>query len=154
VIEAPATQGARARVSIATTSGSRRATRASPSRATPLRDRAGGWIRYVRGRPAAQLVTRLVLEFDPLDEYPIHHIPHPDAVFGGRNPEATQKFHNAQREPKVAFVVDDVLPPWKPRCVMVRGTAETIPAGGDPTGGAIIRITPEKIVNWGLDDHG
>jgi pyridoxamine 5'-phosphate oxidase family protein len=70
---------------------------------------------------------------------------------GGRNPEVTQKFHNAQREPKVAFVVDDVLPPWKPRCVMIRGTAETIPSRG-PDRGAIIRITPEKILSWGLDD--
>jgi len=73
---------------------------------------------------------------------------------GGRNPEVTQKFHNVQREPKVAFVVDDVLPPWKPRCVMIRGTAETIPGAptGDPDRGAIIRITPEKILSWGLDD--
>jgi pyridoxamine 5'-phosphate oxidase family protein len=73
---------------------------------------------------------------------------------GGRNPEATQKFHNAQRQPKVAFVVDDVLPPWTPRCVMIRGTAEAIPGGtSGPDEGAIIRITPEKIVSWGLDEQ-
>jgi pyridoxamine 5'-phosphate oxidase family protein len=74
---------------------------------------------------------------------------------GGRDPEATKKFHNARREPKVAFVVDDVLPPWKPRCVMIRGIAETIPGAtsGHPDGGAIIRITPEKILSWGLDDQ-
>ena len=65
-----------------------------------------------------------------------------------------QKFHNVQREPKVAFIVDDVLPPWKPRCIMVRGTAAAIPAGRNPAGEAIIRITPEKIVSWGLNDPG
>lgn len=83
------------------------------------------------------------------------HHPELDTIdIGGRNPESTQKFHNAQREPKVAFVVDDVLPPWKPRCVMVRGTAQIVPAGagGDPTAGALIRITPEKVVSWGLDE--
>lgn len=81
------------------------------------------------------------------------HNPDLDTIdIGGRDPEATQKFHNVQREPKVAFIVDDVLPPWKPRCVMVRGTAVAIPAGRNPTGDAIIRITPEKIVSWGLGD--
>ena len=70
---------------------------------------------------------------------------------GGRNPEATQKFRNAARNEKVALVIDDVLPPWRPRCVMIRGTARTIPARA--TDGALIRITPEKIVSWGLDEQ-
>jgi len=51
----------------------------------------------------------------------------------------------------VALVIDDVLPPWRPRCVMIRGTARTIPARA--TDGALIRITPEKIVSWGLDEQ-
>lgn len=72
---------------------------------------------------------------------------------GGRDPETTQKYRNAARIDKVAFIVDDVLPPWHPRCVMVRGTAQTIPARtrGETTEGALIRITPTKVVSWGLD---
>jgi pyridoxamine 5'-phosphate oxidase family protein len=55
-----------------------------------------------------------------------------------------------------ALVVDDVLPPWQPRAVEVRGEATTLDTGGkaimeefdDP----IIRITPRSIVSWGLRD--
>ena len=71
----------------------------------------------------------------------------------GRNFAATRKFHNTQHNPQVAFLVDDVVPPWQPRAVMVQGRAETIPAspGGknDPTE-AMIRITPTRIISWGL----
>lgn len=67
----------------------------------------------------------------------------------GRNFAATKKFRNAQNNPNVAFIVDDVLPPWQPRCVMVQGQAEVVEetAGGRE---AMIRITPEKIISWGL----
>lgn len=66
----------------------------------------------------------------------------------GRNFAATKKYRNVQHNPNVAFVVDDVLPPWRPRCVMVQGRAEAIDAYGDLQ--AMIRITPERIVSWGL----
>lgn len=73
---------------------------------------------------------------------------------GGRDFANTRKFRNVQANPKVGFVVDDVLPPWKPRCVQVRGTAEALLSATWPDGSprdAIIRITPEKVVSWGLD---
>jgi pyridoxamine 5'-phosphate oxidase family protein len=54
----------------------------------------------------------------------------------------------------VALVIDDVLPPWRPRCVRVRGTANALPnatdADGQPTG-PIIRITPTEIISWGME---
>lgn len=73
---------------------------------------------------------------------------------GGHDFAATKKFRNAQVNPKVALVIDDVLPPWRPRCVMVRGQAETLHqatgADGEPLG-PIIRIHPSQILSWGLD---
>ena len=71
----------------------------------------------------------------------------------GRNFAATKKFRNARSNPKAAFIVDDVLPPWQPRSVMVQGYAQTLstPAEGGGSGGAMIRITPDKIVSWGLE---
>ena len=73
---------------------------------------------------------------------------------GGRDFARSRKFHNAQRNPKVALVIDDVLPPWRPRCVMVRGTAEAlteaIGADGQPTG-PIIRLYPSEVISWGMD---
>lgn len=71
----------------------------------------------------------------------------------GRNFAATKKFRNARSNPKAAFVVDDVLPPWRPRSVMVQGRAETI-EGTDAGKGAMIRIAPERIISWGLGATG
>jgi pyridoxamine 5'-phosphate oxidase family protein len=72
----------------------------------------------------------------------------------GRNLAATKKFLNVRANPKAAFVVDDVLPPWRPRSVMVQGRAQALEAPADAgTGGsgAMIRIIPDKIVSWGLE---
>ncbi len=71
----------------------------------------------------------------------------------GRNFAATKKFRNARSNPMAAFVVDDVLPPWRPRSVMVQGRVDTIEGTGAGEG-AMIRITPERIVSWGLDATG
>ena len=73
---------------------------------------------------------------------------------GGRDLARTRKFRNVQKHPYAAFVVDDVLPPWRPRAVHVRGPAEAIAAAPAPDGGpahAVIRITPAKINSWGLE---
>lgn len=67
----------------------------------------------------------------------------------GRSFAATKKYRNAVVNPRAAFVVDDVLPPWRPRCVSVQGPAEVIAA--PPGGEAMIRIHPRTIVSWGLD---
>jgi PPOX class F420-dependent enzyme/OxyR family protein len=67
----------------------------------------------------------------------------------GHSFAATRKFRNARTNPNAAFVVDDVLPPWRPRCVTVQGAAETIDAVGDRQ--AMIRIHPRAIVSWGLE---
>jgi pyridoxamine 5'-phosphate oxidase family protein len=73
---------------------------------------------------------------------------------GGRDFAKTRKFRNARDNPKVTLVIDDVLPPWRPRAVMVRGDGETLTeavgAGGDPLG-AIIRIHPIEVISWGLE---
>ena len=72
---------------------------------------------------------------------------------GGRDFARTAKFRYARANPKVALVIDDVLPPWQPRCVMIRGRAEAL---DDATGaegeqlGPIIRIHPTQVISWGL----
>ncbi|HVA21064.1 MAG TPA: PPOX class F420-dependent oxidoreductase [Candidatus Micrarchaeia archaeon] len=75
----------------------------------------------------------------------------------GRDLARTRKFKNVLQNPKVALVVDDVLPPWRPRAVMVRGRGLALRdargADGEPLG-AIIRITPTAIVSWGLEPSG
>jgi pyridoxamine 5'-phosphate oxidase family protein len=72
----------------------------------------------------------------------------------GRDFATTKKFRNVKANPKVALVVDDVLPPWRPRCVMVRGEAEALEEATSAEGehlGPIIRIYPSQVLSWGLD---
>jgi pyridoxamine 5'-phosphate oxidase family protein len=72
---------------------------------------------------------------------------------GGRDFARTRKFRNVKANPKVALVIDDVLPPWQPRCVMVRGEAEALTEAAGPDGqrlGPIIRIHPSQVISWGL----
>jgi pyridoxamine 5'-phosphate oxidase family protein len=73
---------------------------------------------------------------------------------GGRDFARTRKFHNARRNPKVALVIDDVLPPWRPRGVMIRGTAEVLTEAIGPDGqptGPIIRLHPAEVISWGME---
>lgn len=71
----------------------------------------------------------------------------------GRNFAATRKFHNVRANPQAAFLVDDVLPPWQARAVLIQGHAEAFSAGTDSSGEwteAMLRITPDRIISWGL----
>jgi len=79
-----------------------------------------------------------------------------DAIdIGGRNMAPTKKYRDAARQGKVAFVVDDVLPPWQPRGIEIRGRAEVFPTGGQEIVSSfspeIIRVYPVKIIGWGMD---
>lgn len=72
---------------------------------------------------------------------------------GGRDFARTKKFRNVKANPKVALVIDDVLPPWQPRGVMVRGVAEALEEATNADGeqlGPIIRIHPTRVLSWGL----
>ena len=72
---------------------------------------------------------------------------------GGRDFARTRKFRNVKGNPNVALVIDDVLPPWRPRSVMIRGRGEALHAAAGPDGqplGPIIRITPTEVISWGL----
>jgi pyridoxamine 5'-phosphate oxidase family protein len=81
---------------------------------------------------------------------------HDTIDIGGHNMASSKKYREALRHGRVAFVVDDVLPPWKPRFVEVRGTVEALAEGGktinqgfDPD---ILRVTPTYIVSMGVND--
>jgi pyridoxamine 5'-phosphate oxidase family protein len=74
---------------------------------------------------------------------------------GGRDFARSKKFRNVKANPKVALVIDDVLPPWRPRSVMVRGDAEALAEATGADGeqlGPIIRIHPTQVLSWGLGE--
>src|ERR1700730_945647 len=64
---------------------------------------------------------------------------------GGRDNGATKKYRDVLRTGRAAVVIDDVLPPWQPRGVEVRGRAEAI--GGTAP---VIRVYSERILSWGV----
>jgi pyridoxamine 5'-phosphate oxidase family protein len=73
----------------------------------------------------------------------------------------SRKYRNIAVNPHVAFVVDDIASrdPWRVRCLEIRGTAEQaeLPTAatepnGDVLDTAIIRITPRRIIGFGIDD--
>jgi pyridoxamine 5'-phosphate oxidase family protein len=65
---------------------------------------------------------------------------------GGADLLRSKKFRDVLQTGRAAVVIDDVLPPWQPRGIEIRGRAEAIP-GGRPR----IRIRPVRIVSWGLE---
>ena len=64
----------------------------------------------------------------------------------GHNFAATKKFRDVARSGRAAIVIDDVLPPWQPRGIEIRGSAEAV--GGD---NPRISIRPERIIAWGIE---
>src|SRR6267142_1730710 len=74
---------------------------------------------------------------------------------GGRNFGKTKKYRDIRANPKVAIVIDDLasVTPWTPRGIEVRGTAvlQDGEGGPVPSGQPWARITPERIVSWGIN---
>src|SRR5512147_1141345 len=50
---------------------------------------------------------------------------------GAHNVTQTKKPRDVRRHPRVAFVVDDVLPPWQTRAIEVEAEAELLETGGE-----------------------
>ncbi len=76
---------------------------------------------------------------------------------GGHDFAQRKKYRDVQKQPQVAFVVDDVasVNPWHARGIEIRGKAEILTAGGntirpgfDPE---MFRIKAERVVSWGIE---
>jgi pyridoxamine 5'-phosphate oxidase family protein len=86
--------------------------------------------------------------------------PEMDAIdIGGHGFAKSKKFRDAQANPRVAFVIDDLasVSPWRPRGIEVRGVAEVLESGGEAFGRGydpqIFRVRPRRIVSWGLESE-
>ena len=83
--------------------------------------------------------------------------PEHDAIdVGGLRMSQTKKLRDVQRTGRASIVVDDVLPPWQPRMIEIRGTATVAPAGGKAFGeqfeDTVVRIRPTRIISFGIED--
>ena len=64
---------------------------------------------------------------------------------GGSKFAATKKFRDVARTGRAAILIDDVVAPWKPRGIEIRGRAETL--NEEPP---MIRIHADRVRSWGL----
>jgi pyridoxamine 5'-phosphate oxidase family protein len=79
---------------------------------------------------------------------------------GGLNFGASKKWRDVKENPKVAFLVDDVIgPPRQARAVEIRGESELHETGGETINPRFpsfapefIRIRPTRIVSWGIEE--
>lgn len=75
---------------------------------------------------------------------------------GGHDFARHKKYQDVQRNPRVAFLVDDLesVNPWWVRGIEVRGGAEVLTSGGEALGPGfapeMFRIRPRRIVSWGI----
>jgi pyridoxamine 5'-phosphate oxidase family protein len=76
---------------------------------------------------------------------------------GGHDFAKRKKFRDVQRNPRVAFVVDDVASfnPWRVRGIEIRGEAEILKTGGQNVipgfDAEMFRIRPTRVISWGLE---
>jgi pyridoxamine 5'-phosphate oxidase family protein len=75
---------------------------------------------------------------------------------GGHDFARRKKYREVQRNPRVAFLVDDLasVNPWRVRGIEIRGEAEVLTSGGEALGPGfapeMFRIRPRRIVSWGI----
>lgn len=115
-----------------------------------------GEIEYLKGQRLGRLAT--VNEAGEPHVVPVgfRHNAELDTIdISGYNLSWSKKFRNVARNGRAAFVVDDVLPPWRARGVEVRGQSETLVEGRPEVNvdfdAELIRLTPARIVAWSID---
>jgi pyridoxamine 5'-phosphate oxidase family protein len=117
-------------------------------------------IDYLKGQRLGRLATASPDGQPHVVPVSFRYNPDLDTIdIGGHDFAKRKKFRDVHRNPRVAFVVDDVasVEPWRPRGIEIRGTAEVLPNGGadimpsfDPE---MFRIRPKRIISWGIEAH-
>jgi len=84
---------------------------------------------------------------------------HDTIDIGGHDFATRKKYRDVFSNPKVAFVVDEIVSvsPWRVRGIEVRGEVEVLDTGRTELGQGfapeMFRITPRRIVSWGLGEQ-
>lgn len=118
-------------------------------------------IAYLRGQLLGRLATVGPGEQPHVVPVGFRYNPDLDTIdIGGHDFAKRKKFRDVQFHSKGAFVVDDVpsVKPWVARGIEIRGVAEVLETGGEQImrgfAPQMFRITPRRIVSWGIDGEG
>ncbi|KUH85489.1 MULTISPECIES: PPOX class F420-dependent oxidoreductase [unclassified Mycobacterium] len=115
---------------------------------------------YLRDEPIGRLCTIGPAGDPQIRPVGVHLGPEDTTIdIVGHALASTQKWRNVISRPNVAFIVDTVVSVSPPdaRGIEIRGTATALPGAGTTEGGLsgdIIRITPRRIIAWGIDSAG
>jgi pyridoxamine 5'-phosphate oxidase family protein len=68
---------------------------------------------------------------------------------GGMDLANTKKFRDVRRTGRASIVINELISvdPWQPRGIEIRGSAEAIEDARP-----LIRIHPERVISWGIED--
>ena len=84
-----------------------------------------------------------------------YHAEHDAIDVGGLRMSQTKKLRDVQRTGRASIVIDDVLPPWQPPMIEIRGTAAVLAEGGKALNerfeDTIVRIKPARIISFGIE---
>ena len=115
-------------------------------------------IEYLRGETLGRLAT--VNEAGEPHVVPVsfrHNVELDTIDIGGHNLGRSKKFRDVACYGRAAFVVDDMLPPWRARGIEVRGYTGALAEGGRQVsadfGSELVRIAPPRLVAWGIDAY-
>jgi pyridoxamine 5'-phosphate oxidase family protein len=89
----------------------------------------------------------------------LHYNSETDTIdIGGHDIANTLKWGHAKSHPRVSFAVDDVLPPWRPRFILIQADVELLEDGGHGIGPGfapeIMRLHPVRITSGGIEEGG
>lgn len=118
-------------------------------------------IAYLQSQPLGRLATVGADGQPHVVPVAFRYNPELDTIdIGGHGFAQRKKFRDVQRNPRIAFVIDDLasVDPWRPRGIELRGEAQILLAGGehirpgfDPE---MFRLRPRRVISWGLTPKG
>lgn len=112
-------------------------------------------IEYLRSQRLGRLATVDAAGNPHVVPVGYRYNPDTDSIdIGGHNLETTRKWTHVQAHPRVAFVVDDVLPPWRPRFMEIKADVEVVESGGQELNPrfspVMMRLRAVRINTFGL----
>lgn len=117
-------------------------------------------INYLRSQRLGRIATVVPGGQPHVVPVAFRYNPEHDTIdIGGHDFAKRKKFRDVQRNPRVAFVVDDIasVTPWRVRGIEIRGMAEIVETGGQEIllgfAAAMFRVRPERVISWGLESE-
>ena len=111
-------------------------------------------VAYIKSQRLARMATASPKSLQPDVAAVVYQFDGDYFYIGGLDQEKTLKFINSKRNPKVAFVIDDLesVSPWMPRGIKIHGDVDVVERKVERGSPLILRIRPRVKWVWGIDE--